>query len=203
VSVTYSGTLKSAASEINYSAGLSTNIPGGNDGRAADFQRSRFNANENYKILRYSASVVTSLPKEWQARAAMNGQYTNDALVIGEQFGVGGPDSVRGYLVRELSNDKGVSAQFEVFTPELARSVGMPDGYRMRAVGFYDVGYLSRNHPLPAEVTSKSVSDVGLGIRMSYGKQLSLRLDVAHVLRDAGTRQNGDNRISAGVALVF
>ena len=203
VSITYAGLVKGASYEVNYSAGLSANIPGGDDGRSADFQRSRFNANENYKIFRYSASAVTSFAKDWQARAAMNGQYTNDALVAGEQFGLGGPDSVRGYLVREITNDKGVNAQFEVFTPELARRISLPDGFRLRVVGFYDYGYLSRNHALPGEVTSQTISDVGLGVRMNYGKMMSLRLDVAHVLRDAGTRQNGDNRVSAGIALVF
>jgi hemolysin activation/secretion protein len=70
-------------------------------------------------------------------------------------------------------------------------------------VGFYDYGHVSRNSPLPGEVTSRSISDAGFGVRMNYGKMLSLRLDVAHVLRDAGTRQSGDNRVSAGLALVF
>jgi len=203
VSLTYSGAIKGASSEINYSAGLSTNIPGGNDGKAADFQRSRAFANENYTIFRYSASILAGFGKDWQARAAMSGQYTEDALVVGEQFGLGGPESLRGFLVREISNDKGVSAQFEVFTPDLARNAGLPDGFRLRAVGFYDYGAVSRNKPLPAEQASKTLSDVGVGIRMYYGKLLSLRVDVAHVLRDGGTRQAGDNRISAGLALVF
>ena len=203
VSVSYSGTVKGSASEFNYSAGFFTNVPGGNDGKAADFARSRFNANENYKIIRYSASVVTGFAKDWQARAAVNGQHTNDALVSGEQFGLGGPESLRGYLVREISNDKGMGGQFELITPEFARGVGLPDGFRLRAVGFYDAGTVSRNHALQGEVTRRTVSDVGLGIRLNYGKLLNLRLDVAHVLRDGGTRQSGDNRISAGMALVF
>ena len=203
VSIIYAGTVKGAASEVNYSAGFSTNIPGGNDGKAADFARSRFNANENYKIFRYSISVLAGFAKDWQARAAVNGQYTNDALVSGEQFGLGGPESLRGYLVREISNDKGTGGQFELITPEFARGVGLPDGFRLRAVGFYDAGTVSRNHPLPGEVTRRTASDVGLGVRLNYGKLLSLRLDVAHVLRDGGTRQSGDNRVSAGMALVF
>jgi hemolysin activation/secretion protein len=203
VSLTYSGSVKGASSEAHYSAGFSTNVPGGNDGKAADFARSRFNASENYKIFRYSASVLAGFAKEWQVRAALNGQYTNDALVSGEQFGLGGPESVRGYLVRELSNDKGVSAQFELFTPELARKAGLPEGVRLRAVGFYDIGTLSRNHALPGEVSSQTISDVGIGVRMHYGKLLSLRLDLAHVLRDGGTRQAGDNRVTAGLVLVF
>lgn len=203
ISLTYSGTLRDASSEFNYSAGVSTNAPGGNDGKEADFLRSRAFANHRYKILRYSASVTTGFAEDWQARAAINGQYTDDALVVGEQFGLGGPDSVRGFLVREISNDKGVSAQLEVTTPELARMLSLPDGYRLRAVGFYDYGAVSRNKPLAGEQTGKTITDVGLGIRMQYGKLLSFRFDVAHVLRDGGTRQAGDNRISAGMALVF
>ncbi len=203
VSLVYAGSVKGSASEVHYSAGVSTNIPGSNDGKAADFLRSRFNANDHYKIFRYSASAVTSFAKDWQARAALNGQYTRDALVVGEQFGLGGPESLRGYLVREVSNDKGASAQFEVFTPDLARTVGLSEGFRVRAVGFYDAGTVSRNQALPGEVTSRTIADVGLGLRVHYGKQLSLRVDVAHVLRDGGTRQSGDNRVSAGIALVF
>jgi len=75
----------------------------------------------------------------------LNGQYTRDALVVGEQFGLGGPESLRGYLVREVSNDKGASAQFEVFTPDLARTVGLSEGFRVRAVGFYEAGTVSSN----------------------------------------------------------
>ena len=203
VSVTYAGKIKGASSETNYSAGLSANVPGGSKGKSADFLSSRANANDNYKIFRYSASVLASFAKDWQVRAAMNGQYTSEALVVGEQIGLGGPESARGFLVREINNDKGVSAQFEVFTPELASKVGLPAGTRLRMVGFYDYGEVSRNHALPGEVTRQSISDVGLGLRLNYGKLLSLRLDVAHVLRDGGTRQSGDNRVSAGLALVF
>ena len=141
--------------------------------------------------------------KDWLARASVNGQYTRDALVSGELFGLGGPDSLRGLLVRELSNDRGFGGQLELYTPELARLVGLPSGFRARVVGFYDHGQVWRNKALPGEITNKSVSDVGLGLRLNYGKVLSLRFDVANVLSDIGTRQRGDNRISAGMALVF
>jgi hypothetical protein len=38
---------------------------------------------------------------------------------------------------------------------------------------------------------------------MNYGKALSLRVDVANIQKAAGTRQRGENRVSAGLALVF
>ena len=73
----------------------------------------------------------------------------------------------------------------------------------MRMVGFYEYGQVWRNHSLPGETTHKSASDAGIGLRLNYGKSMSLRFDVANVLNPAGTRQRGDNRISAGMALVF
>ncbi len=154
-------------------------------------------------IYRAGASFQTTFAKDWQARAAISGQYTRDALVSGELYGLGGPDNLRGFLVREVSNDRGVSGQLELYTPELASMVGLPDKFRMRMLGFYEYGQVGRNKALPGETTSTSIADAGLGLRLNYGKALSLRVDVANIITPAGTRQRGDNRVSAGVALVF
>jgi len=203
VSLTYSASLKGTSTEAGFYAGVSANIPGGNDGRAADFVRSRATATDNYTILRIGANLAAAFAGNWQARAALNAQYTRDSLISGEQFGVGGPDTVRGYLVREVSNDKGYTGQLELYTPDVASSIGAPGSLRLRGLAFYDFGAVSRNNALPGEQTSKFISSAGTGLRVNYGKYASLRIDVARVLRDAGTRQSGDNRIGAGLALVF
>ena len=203
ISLTYTGTYRDSSSELRFNLGVSANMPGGNDGSAADFASSRANATDRYVIYRAGFSYQTTIGKDWQVRASANGQYTRDALVAGELFGLGGPDSLRGLLVRELSNDRGVGGQLELYTPELAALMRLPGGFRARVVGFYDFGQVWRNKALPGEITSKSVADVGLGLRLNYGKTLSVRFDVANVLSDIGTRQRGDNRISAGMALVF
>ena len=203
VSLGYSGIYRDSSSELNFNLSVSANVPGGNDGTAADFARSRANATDHYVIYRAGLGYQTTFAKDWQARASVTGQYTRDALVSGEQFGLGGPDTLRGFLVREISNDRGMSSQFELYTPELASRIGLPDRFRMRMVGFYEYGQVWRNRPLPGETTHKSASDVGIGLRLNYGKSMSLRFDVANVLNPAGTRQRGDNRISAGMALVF
>lgn len=203
VSLTYNGTYRDSSSELNFNLGISANVPGGNDGTALDFARSRANATDRYVIYRAGVGYETTFAKDWQARAAVTGQYTRDALVAGEQFGVGGPDSLRGFLVREISNDKGAVSQFELYTPELASLAGLPSAIRLRMVGFYEYGQVWRNQPLPGETTNQSVSDVGMGLRLNYGKSLSVRFDVANILSGGGTRQRGDNRVSAGMALVF
>lgn len=203
VSLTYSGVLRGAASELSFYGAASTNISGGNDGDDAAFARSRTGATANYTIFRYGANYVQAFAKEWQARAAVNGQYTSDALVSGEQFGIGGPDSVRGYLLREVANDKGYSAQLEVYTPNLAPMVGLPDNYRAKLLGFYDFGSVKRNNALPGEQEGKFIASAGVGLRVGYGKTVSLRVDVAQILKAAGTRHTDEQRVNASLAIVF
>jgi hemolysin activation/secretion protein len=203
VSLSYNGVLRTAAAEFTFYTSAATNIPGGNDGDQAAFTASRIGASDSYTLLRYGASYVQSFARDWQARALINGQYTSDALVSGEQFGVGGPDSVRGYLLREVANDKGYTAQLEIYTPNLAPAVGLPGGYRARLLAFYDFGGVKRNHVLPGEQEGKFIASTGLGVRLGYGKSASLRIDVAQILKTAGTRQTSDQRVSAALAIVF
>ena len=202
-SLTYSGVMRMAAAELSFYGGVSANIPGGNDGDDAAFARSRAGASASYTVFRYGANYVQAFGNEWQARAAFNGQYTTDALVSGEQFGIGGPDSVRGYLLREVTNDKGYAIQLEVYTPNLAPNLGLPDSYRAKLLAFYDFGGVKRNDPLPGEQEGKFLASTGVGLRMGYSKSVSLRVDVAQILRAAGTRQTSDQRVNASLAIVF
>jgi hemolysin activation/secretion protein len=154
-------------------------------------------------ILRYGATYVQSLPREWQARLAFNAQYTDDLLVAGEQFGIGGPDSVRGYLVREIASDRGYQGQFELYTPDVARKVGLSDTFRMRLLAFYDYGTVKRVHPLPGEVGRASLESAGVGLRLNYGKMVNLRVDVAQIMHPTVNRQSDSQRVTAAVAVIF
>ena len=203
VSVGYAGLKRMTASEWAFNGSLSANIPGGNDGGAADFQNTRFNATENYVILRAGTSFSHAFRNDWQSRIALHGQYTENALVPGEQFGIGGTDTVRGYLPRETANDRGYATQVEVYTPNFAESAGLGDKWRTRVVGFYDFGAVSRNHALPGEQAGKYLASTGLGLRLSYGKSVSLRVDIAQILKAHGTRQTNEQRVSAGVAIIY
>ena len=202
-SVTYSGLRRFADSELSFYGGVAANIPGGNDGDGAAFNASRAGANPNYMIFRAGGNYVQSLPGDWQLRAAANLQYTRDALVSGEQFGIGGPDSVRGYLVRELAGDRGWQTQLEAYTPDVATLVGMPDAYRMRLLAFYDYGSVERNNALAGEVTSAYIHSVGLGMRMNYRKLVSLRLDLAQIMHATLNRQSDSQRLTGALAIVF
>ena len=203
VSVGYAGLKRMTASEWSFNASLARNLPGGNDGRAADFQATRFGANENYTILRYGTSLSHAFRSEWQGRIAYTGQYTRDALIPGEQFGIGGPDTVRGYLPREAANDRGYVTQLELYTPNFAAAAGLSDKWRSRLVGFYDFGAVSRNNTLPSEQAGKYLASTGIGLRMAFGKSVSLRVDLAQILKAHGTRQTDDQRMNASLAVIY
>lgn len=192
-SLTYTGVRRGASSELTFYGSVLANIAGGRNGRQADFEASRTDATSHYKMLRYGLNYIQQLGADFQARIAFNGQYTGNALVSGEQYGIGGPDTVRGYLVREISNDRGNSAQLELYSPELARGLGLADAHRLRLLAFFDAGSVKRNHALPDEKKHDSLSSFGGGVRWNYAKQASLRFDLAHL------RQNGSERDKGGL----
>jgi hemolysin activation/secretion protein len=203
ISLGYAGLKRMTASEWAFNASLAKNIPGADDGSAADFRATRFGANENYTILRYGTSFSHAFRNEWQGRIAYMGQYTKDALVPGEQFGIGGVDTVRGYLPREVANDRGYAAQLELYTPNFAAAAGLSDKWRSRLVGFYDFGAVSRNNTLPGELAGKYLASAGVGLRMAFGKTISLRVDVAQILKAFGTRQTNEQRVNASLAVIY
>jgi len=203
LSLTYNGLWRGTASELSFYGSGARNIPGGKDGDDEAFQASRAGANADYSVFRYGFNFVRQFQSEWQTRLGFNGQYTQDPLVSGEQFGIGGPDSVRGYLLRELADDRGMAAQLELYTPELARSVGLSDRYKLRLLGFFDYGSVRRVDPLPGETTSAFLKSAGIGMRMGYRKSVVLRLDLAQILQETANRDKNSWRGSGAITLIF
>ena len=57
----------------------------------------------------------------------------------------------------------------------------------MRLVGFYDVGRLYRVGPQAIEVQQSSASSHGVGLRITKGNNLSIRMDAAWTNKPAHT----------------
>jgi hemolysin activation/secretion protein len=202
-SLTYSGLWRATAAELSFFANFSANIPGGTNGDDAAFEASRTGADPNYTILRGGFNYVYQFRNEWQARWTANGQYTRDLLVSGEQYGIGGPDSVRGYLLREVAMDKGGATQVEMYTPDFARGIGFSDSYRLRALAFYDYGKVTRLEPLPGEPDKESLASAGVGVRIGFRKSVAIRFDAAYILDGTANREEGDWRGVGSIAVIF
>jgi hemolysin activation/secretion protein len=142
------------------------------------------------------------MPADVQLRLAANGQWTRDMLVPGEQFGIGGADSVRGFLEREISDDKGYRVTAEVYSPDFGGKTGI-SGARTRALIFFDAGNVSRNHPAPAETFSQGIASYGVGMRFAQGTKMALRLDFAVVGDGNATHPPGSTRLHASFSYIF
>ena len=154
-------------------------------------------------MLRSNGGVAFALPQAWQLQARMGGQWTDDGLVSGEQFGLGGASSVRGYEERELGGDIGVSGSVELVTPELAETLAFSKG-SLRLLAFVDAGWVRNRLDTPCldNRTECSISSLGVGARWSYGPA-QLRLDIAHALRTASETDQGDTRVHVSFSYGF
>lgn len=165
------------------------------------FTSSRTGAKPGYTLYRFGLEHAQVFAKDWQFRTAFSGQLTSDALISGEQFGIGGANSVRGYNERELANDKGYLFNAEIYSPDIWHAPGV--NRQMRFLAFYDTGALSRNLAQPGDVTSASISSVGLGMRLNYKENLNFRLDLASALKATESTSRGATRLHAALNYTF
>lgn len=202
LSVAYTGVLGTANGELSFSVTGMRNLPGGDKGRSADFNRVRAGASAGYSLLRFNAAYHRILPADWQMRLVIAGQYSRDALVPGEQFGAGGATTVRGFEERDIANDKGYLASAEIYTPNLCSSF-QTVAAQCRALAFYDTAGVRRNDALPGEAAKASVGSVGLGMRMSVDKYMTWQMDYGYVV-DGGTAQlKGDRKLHFKLGLTY
>ena len=176
-SVSYAAEGKFDSSSLNLSTSLSVNIPGMNKGSVQDFAAydpSRtLKPKANYSVLRYGATYNCSVMNDWQVRATLNGQQSNDILILGEQFRLGGADGVRGFSEGSESGNSGTRVSLEGYTPNLGSNNVMT-----RGLVFFDSGQVQATAISP----KSSISAAGIGLRSSFAGQYNLRLDMARIL---------------------
>jgi hemolysin activation/secretion protein len=201
LSITWQSSLRKADSELSGYLSLVQNLPGGNDANDSQFQKigGRPGANSLYQLWRYGVNWQKALGGDWAVRANLIGQHTRQSLVTGEMFGIGGADSVRGFLEREHSNDKGHRGSLELYSPEIGRN--LTEALRLRVLGFYDFGWVKRVHPTPAEIYSTGIASTGIGVRASVGRDTTLRLDYASVVDSSHTSRG--TRLHGSLSYVF
>jgi len=185
------------------SLGLVYNLSSGSDGDKAAYNQplARPGADPHFKAIRYNLSYYRPIVAGWNIRTDFNGQWTDDMLISGEQFGIGGAYSVRGFNERELSNDKGYRGTVELGTPEWTK-VKLPNTHVFGAA-FYDVGYVSRNNPLPGELVHEGIASAGLGMRMTIGQSFQVKADIAKVLDGTDMREAGSFRGHVQLVMIF
>lgn len=203
LSVAWSGRWRDRDQDLSGFLSAYHNIAGGSDGDQAAFNKpgARPGAATNYTLYRFAASYTRQLPRDFQVRVGANAQMTNDMLVNGEQFGVGGMDSVRGFTEREVASDRGMRTSLEGYSPDFGTR--LRPGVSARALVFFDYGQVKRNGALPGEKPSEAISSAGVGLRLFYGTNMSLRLDYGTVLQPGGVQGRGDQRLQGAFSWLF
>ena len=207
--VTYAGVLRKQDSETSFSVGASKNISGGNDGSPEDFCKIGLRnnglgqcASAVYELWRWSFNHNLALADDFQLRLSWNGQSTKDMLVPGELFGIGGADSVRGFLEREVADDTGHRTTVELYSPDFGGKTGIGQA-RMRGLMFADWGRVKKNMPGPGETYKQGIGSVGLGLRMSRGTNMAFRLDYAVVADEGAGHTRGSGRLHTSFSYIF
>lgn len=199
ISLSYNGRYSEIGRDINFYGSFSQNIPSIRNGNQNALTSQRVGAIADYSIWRYGVALSQVLPEDYLLRATFSAQTTTYPLVSAEQFGMGGVDSVRGYLEREVSNDIGHRLSLEAYTPDWGKGLG--SDWRGRALVFVDTanGY-DRGPPRSPDNTLFSS---GIGVRLNHGRNLSVRADWARALDPAGTTLAGQDRFTFAVSYSF
>jgi hemolysin activation/secretion protein len=203
LSLGYSGVWRDAANEVALYASGVRNLSGGSNGDQAQFDLVRPGAEADYAIGRFNATWVHRLPRDVQTRVRFTAQYTPDMLLPGEQFGLGGMESVRGFFEREFAGDKGFSGAFEVYSPDLAGEVGAPSDVRFRLLAFYDYGRAWINNPAVFEQRVTGISSAGPGVRIGYRSNVSLRFDYGFAIAKGTSSNQSTGRANFSLVWVF
>jgi len=182
-SATYSGLWKNAERQFSFNAGIIQNIPSivAHSG-SGDMAAPPWLAEDNFTRYTWGIDFSQLIMTDWQIHLDASGQFASDHLHPGEQFGIGGMDSVRGWHERAFSGDKGYRASAELVSPNFGGKLA--EGMAMKALAFYDVGHVSNmDDVFGGKVGNRvNIASVGAGLRFGYGKHLLGRTDFAVVV---------------------
>ncbi len=183
----YNARMDSDQASWGYTAELATNLAGGPGSDLAAYQSEDARiASERWQALRGGANYQAPIAGGWAWSARLQWQWSRDALIAGEQFGLGGMASVRGTGERVTAGDSGALINLEVSTPVLAPG--------LRLLGFVDAGWLRTNNAAATtagKVESDQLASAGLGLRYNSAS-LGLSADWGSVLNGA-TQPVGQN----------
>jgi len=160
---------------FNFNVNWVKNLQVGSYNNALFYELSRTGARPDWELIRYGASARLNY-QQWLFQFSFSGQYTDSPLISGEQLGLGGTYSVRGYQERESSADSGNVLHLEVHTPRW---------YSANLLTFFDYGHGSQRSTLPGEPEKWDIKSAGIGARWQWRNYIFASVDLAFALDDA------------------
>lgn len=194
ISFAYQARFDRAQSTFGGRVEYAHNLSGGGDNNDAAYMANRANASRDWDVWRYRLDGQWRVAS-WLLTARANAQYSDDPLIPGEQFGIGGATSVRGLREREVTGDRGMSGTLEAMAP-------LPwEGWF--GVLFVDGGKVRLKGPAAGQPSRQDAASVGIGLRWTVMRRFSLAIDAAQVLDGTAVSDDGDRRVHASFIYQF
>lgn len=133
----------------------------------------------HWQLLRIGGNAELPLFGTWQLRGRLEAQIAGEPLIPGEQFGLGGVNSVRGFSEREIAGESGVQINAELFLPSWIES--------LQVLTFVDFGALRVIRPDDSNINGETLLSVGVGLRWFFRNHIGVALDLAHVVDGNGS----------------
>ena len=173
------------------------NVSWGSNNNLISYSANRAGADSHWDAIRYGGNLDYSLPQNYLLRFRFDVQLATEPLISGEQFGLGGINSIRGFEEREVSGDLGQQLNFEVWTPPL--------DYNIRLLGFVDAGKWWIVDQIPGQNRRDSLLSFGLGARWQWKDIIRVSVDLAHVASgsDISETASGDEKIHFSLSYRF
>lgn len=144
----------------------------------------------------------------WNVDLRLAGQFASQPLVGGEQYALGGADSIRGYLASEAVGDHGLMSSIQVNTPNLKPAE--PEGEslwrkldELTAYGFIEGGQVRVLNPSEGQNGRQTLGAVGVGLKVRALKAWTLNTDVAKALNAATVTRTKDTRVHVRLSADF
>lgn len=136
---------------------------------SGDANMSRPDGQPDFTKFNLEVSRLQRVYGAFNAFIGVAGQWTDDALLVSEEMGIGGPDYGRGYDLSEVTGDKGLAGKVEL-------SYRQPANYKYLQIvepyAFYDVGAVWNYDPGAGLSSRASLASTGVGVRANINDNI-------------------------------
>lgn len=180
--------------------------------RLEQFDCKRAGAASNFGVVQVAVGHARPVLGNWRFNLTADAQLATGAVPSGEQYSLGGVNTVRGYYDFEQSGDAGWRTRVELVSPAWLNLGSL----RATALGFVDRGFVYLFDPQPTQQGRTHLGSYGLGLRFFALDGLRVNVDYARVVFDtirptgsgavefaSGSKAGRDHRIDVSVQYAF
>ncbi len=167
-----------------------------------EYENDRPEAEAGWSAVRYNIGYDRVFAGDYLLHVGFSGQQSSDLLISGEQFGVGGAGTLRGFEERSVTGDSGYVLNLEIWLPPLT-------AYKLRFLGFIDMAHTEFNDgDLPGnEGVEFDLSSYGFGLFWAWKESFSLSLNYGYINEGGGLdqsiNQDGDDKLHVSAVYRF